>query len=104
AQTAAPAVQRWPEYSNRLHREINGHCAEVQVTEQLPATAAALIDGKQPQRGMPPIDAWIPDSTLWVNQARALPQGAQVVQPTGVPVAMSPLMLVMPQRVAVSLG
>ena len=100
----APAVQKAAQYFNRLHREINGHCAVVQVTEELPATAAAQIDGTEPQHGMPPIDAWIPDSTLWVNQARAMPQGAQVVQPTGVHVAMSPLMIVMPQTVAASLG
>src|SRR5262249_14087294 len=56
------------------------------------------------QHGMPPIDAWIPDSTLWVNQARAMPQGAQVVQTTGVHVALSPLMIVMPQSVADGLG
>ncbi|HEV8222514.1 MAG TPA: substrate-binding and VWA domain-containing protein [Streptosporangiaceae bacterium] len=100
----APAVQKVAQYFNRLHREIGGHCAEVQVTEELPATAAAQIDGKEPQHGMPPIDAWIPDSTLWVNQARAMPQGAQVVQTTGVHVAMSPLMIVMPQSVAAGLG
>lgn len=100
----APAVQKVAQYFNRLHREIDGRCIVVQVTEELPATAAAQIDGREPQHGMPPIDAWIPDSNLWVNQARALPQGAQVVQMTGVHVARSPLMIVMPQTVAASLG
>ncbi len=100
----APAVQKAAQYFNRLHRVIHGHCVVVQVTEELPATAAAQIDGKTPQPGMPPIDAWIPDSTLWVNQALSLPLGAQVVQRTGIHVARSPLMIVMPQTVAASLG
>ncbi|MEP7024127.1 MAG: substrate-binding domain-containing protein [Actinomycetota bacterium] len=100
----APAVQRVAQYFNRLHREIRGRCTEVQVTEQQPATSADLIDGKQARGGLPPIDAWIPDSSLWVNQVRSLPAGARIVRPTGISVAHSPLMIVMPQSVASSLG
>jgi hypothetical protein len=104
AEDIAPSVQKVAQYFNRLHREINGKCAEVQVTEEQPATAAAIVDGQAPSGGLPAIDAWIPDSSLWVNQARALPAGARTVQPTGISVARSPLMIVMPQSVASSLG
>jgi hypothetical protein len=100
----APSVQKVAQYFNRLHRQIDGKCTEVQVTEEQPATAAAIVDGKTPSSGLPAIDAWIPDSSLWVSQARSLPTGAKVVRPTGISVALSPLMIVMPQSVASSLG
>jgi Ca-activated chloride channel homolog len=99
----APAVQRVGQYFNRLHRMVDGRCAEVQVTEDQSATAAAMVDGKNAAHGLPAIDAWIPDSSLWVDVARSLPAGAQAVQPTGLDVARSPLMIVMPQSVAARL-
>ena len=104
AEDIAPPVQKVAQYFNRLHREIDGKCAEVQITEEQPATATAIVDGKTPSSGLPAIDAWIPDSSLWLNQARSLPTGARVVRPTGISVALSPLMIVMPQSVASSLG
>jgi Bacterial extracellular solute-binding protein len=99
----APAIQRVGQYFNRLHRHLGKRCAEVQVTEDQPAIAAAMIDGKDPRRGRPAIDAWIPDSSLWVSIARSLPVGAQAVQPSGVDVARSPLMIVMPRAAAARL-
>jgi hypothetical protein len=99
----APAIQRAGQYFNRLHHLVGGRCAEVQVTEDQSATAAAMIDGQGGMRGRPAIDAWIPDSSLWVDAARSLPVGAQVVQPTGLDVARSPLMIVMPRSVAARL-
>ena len=98
-----PAIQRVAQYFNRLHRVVGGRCAEVQVTEGQPAAAAAMIDGKQPLHGLPAIDAWIPDSSLWIELARSLPVGAQVIQPTGINVARSPLMIAMPRSVAAKL-
>jgi hypothetical protein len=100
----APSVQKVAQYYNRLHRRIDGRCTAVQITEEQPAAAAAEIDGKEPGRGLPAIDAWIPDSSLWIPQARSLPAGAQVVQTTGISVARSPLMIVMPPSVASGLG
>jgi hypothetical protein len=99
----APAVQRVARYFNRLHRLVGGRCAEVQVTEDQSAAPAAMVDGKDSSHGLPAIDAWIPDSSLWVDVARSLPVGAQAVQPTGLDVARSPLMIVMPQSVAARL-
>jgi Bacterial extracellular solute-binding protein/von Willebrand factor type A domain len=98
-----PAVQRVAGYFNRLHRLIGGRCAEVQVTQYPSAAAEAMVDGKVPLRGLPSIDAWIPDSGLWVELARSMPVGAKVIQTTGIGVAKSPLMIVMPHSVAARL-
>ena len=98
-----PAIQRVAQSFNRLHRMVGKRCAEVQVNQAQPAAAAAMIDGKTPLHGLPAIDAWIPDSSLWIDIARSLPLGAKVIQPTGISVAKSPLMIVMPKSVAARL-
>jgi hypothetical protein len=98
-----PAIQQVARYFNRQHRLVGGRCAEVQITQDQPAAAAAMVDGKQSLHGMPAIDGWIPDSSLWIELARSLPVGAQVIQPTGINVARSPLMIAMPHSVAARL-
>jgi hypothetical protein len=96
----APAVERIARSFNRQRHQAAGSCAEVEVTQGQAATAAAQIDGQQVSRGTPAFDAWIPDSSLWVDVARRFPVGAQAVQQTGVEVARSPLMIVMPAAAA----
>ena len=98
-----PAIQRVAQHFNRLHRLVGGRCAVVQVTEYQSAAAAAMIDGKQPLHGLPAFTAWIPDSSLWIELARGMPVGAQMIQPTGINVARSPLMIAMPRSVAARL-
>ena len=95
----APAIQRIADYFNRQQRKADGHCVSVSVNAESPALAAAQIDGQRPAPN-PAIDAWIPDSSLWVDQARNFPLGGKVVQPAGFSVARSPLMLVMPKIAA----
>jgi Ca-activated chloride channel homolog len=90
----APAIQTVARAFNNQNMTVGGHCVEVQVTEGESAAEAGQIDGQAALGGMAPIDAWIPDSTLWVDVARTYPLGAQDVQPTGKSVARSPLMLV----------
>jgi hypothetical protein len=58
------------------------------------------VSGLNSPSGHAGFDAWIPDSSLWVDVARSSPAGSQLVQPTGVTVAKSPLMIVMPRSVA----
>jgi Ca-activated chloride channel family protein len=99
-QDLAPAVSDIARNFNRQEHTALGRCAQVQITEDQPATVAARIDGQSSKTGMPSVDAWIPDSSLWVDVARSFPLGAQAVQPTGVEVAQSPLMIVMPGLVA----
>jgi hypothetical protein len=96
----APAVGQVAQLFNRQHRKVGGTCAYVQVTEGQSAAVTAQIDGQSPNSGLPAVNAWIPDSTLWIDAARKFPLGARAVQPTGVDVARSPLMLAMPGSVA----
>jgi hypothetical protein len=57
----APAIQRVARYFDRLHRLVGTRCAEIQVTEDQPAAAAAMIDGSSPLHG-PYHRRLIPDS------------------------------------------
>jgi len=95
----APAVHSVAQLFNRQDHQAAGRCVEVQVTPEEPAAAAAAVDGSS-GGGLPAADAWIPDSTLWVDVARTMPLGAQRVQTTGITVARSPLMIVMPPAAA----
>lgn len=95
----APAITKIADYFNRRQLKADGRCVSVSVNTEAPAMAAGQIDGQQP-RPHPGIDAWIPDSSLWVDQARGYALGAQTVQPAGYSVALSPLLLVMPKTAA----
>ena len=97
-----PAVQAVARAFNSQNFTAGGRCAEVQVTGGDSAAEAGQIDGQAALHGTTPIDAWIPDSTLWVDVARSYPLGAQNVQPTGKSVARSPLLLVTTPKVAAS--
>ena len=96
----APAIQAVARAFNNKDFTANGRCAKVQVTKGDSAAEAGQIDGQASVRGTTPIDAWIPDSSLWVDVARTYPVGAQDVQPTGKSVARSPLMLITTAPVA----
>jgi Ca-activated chloride channel homolog len=95
-----PAIQTVARAFNKQNVAAGGHCVQVQVTEGAAATQASQIDGQAGLGGLPSFDAWIPDSSLWVDVARSFPQGAEDVQPTGKSVARSPLMLVTTAAVA----
>jgi hypothetical protein len=96
----APAIQRVGQLFNREDHVADGRCVEAQVTPEEPAAVASVVDGQASAGGLPAIDAWIPDSSLWVDVARTFAVGAQQVQTTGITVARSPLMLVMPAAAA----
>lgn len=95
----APAASHVAKFFNAEHNSVQGHCAVVHVTSVQSSTAATEISGNK-SAASPAFDAWIPDSSLWVNVAHSFPQGAQIVQPTTLTVARSPLMIVMPRSVA----
>jgi Ca-activated chloride channel family protein len=96
----APAIQTIARAFNNQNITAAGRCVEVQVTEGDSATETSQIDGQTSLSGLPAIDAWIPDSSLWVDVARSYPLGAENVQPSGKSVARSPLMLVTTDAVA----
>lgn len=95
----APAITKIANYFNRGQRVTDGRCVSVSVDTETPAIAAGQVDGQR-ARPHPGIDAWIPDSSLWVDQARSLPVGANLIQPAGYSIALSPLMIVMPKAAA----
>jgi hypothetical protein len=96
----APAVAQVAQNFNKQQHTVGGRCVTVQVTEQSSAAVAGRLDGQGSALGQAAVQAWIPDSSLWVDVARSYPKGAQAIQPTGTEVAESPLMTVMPRAVA----
>lgn len=96
----APAIQKVGQLFNRQSHVANGRCVVAQVTPEDPATEASAVDGQGSAGGLRAADAWIPDSNLWVDVARSYLLGAQQVQTTGITVARSPLMIVMPAAAA----
>ncbi len=100
ADDIAPVIERVGQVYNDQGHQTNGRCSKVQVTAEQPAAVAAQVDGQASGSGQTTVDAWIPDSTLWVDFAHTFAQGASVVHSTGVSIARSPLMLVMPPAAA----
>jgi hypothetical protein len=95
-----PVIAHLGTYFNRQHRQVGGHCAEVTVRSAPAASVAAALAHVPPGRLRAPADAWIPDSPDWVEVARSAPAAAKFVQPTGVTVAESPLVIAMPRPAA----
>jgi hypothetical protein len=95
----APAITRLADHFNSRQLTTHGQCVSVSVNTEPPALAAGQIDG-QGATPHPAIDAWIPDSSLWVDQARRYAPGARIIQATGHDIALSPLLLVMPKAAA----
>ena len=93
-------IQEIAQVFNRQNHMADGRCVQVQIDPADPAQAAAQIDGQQPNATRQTINAWIPDSTLWVDEVRGTATGVQSVTPAGFSVARSPLMLVMPAAAA----
>jgi len=100
----APAIETIANAFDRQHVVAASRCVAVQVTPGEPSAVAAQIDGQDSLHGMTPVDAWIPDSSLWVDVARTTPVGAQVIQTTGFDVARSPILLVTTAQVAAETG
>jgi Bacterial extracellular solute-binding protein/von Willebrand factor type A domain len=96
----APAVQIVAQLFNRQDHQAAGQCVEAKVTQEDPAAVVAAVDGTSSNGRLPAPDAWIPDSSLWIGAVRTLALGAQRAQPTGITVARSPLMIVMPPAAA----
>src|SRR5207244_3242321 len=91
-----PAIQRLGRFFNSEHQLVSGRCAQVTVRAVSPAeVAAALARG-----GGSGVDAWIPDSTLWLDLAGSSPAAARLIRPSGVIVAQSPLLIAMSRPVA----
>jgi Ca-activated chloride channel homolog len=95
-----PAIEEIAATFNREQQQVDGRCVAVQINSGSPAEAAAQIDGQHPNATGGQINAWIPDSSLWVDEVRGFVAGARAVNPAGFSVARSPLMIVMPEPAA----
>src|SRR5262249_46439196 len=82
---------------NSEHHQVHGRCAAVAVHTVPAATVATELSTGKTQSA---VDAWIPDSSLWVDVARATPAAAKRVQPSGTVIAESPLVIAMPRPMA----
>jgi Ca-activated chloride channel homolog len=98
----APAINTIANSFNRQYEVAASRCVSIEVTQGDSSAVAAQIDGQASLQTA--VDAWIPDSSLWVDVARSYPMGAQVIQPTGISVARSPIMLVTTAPVAAETG
>jgi len=96
----APAIQADARAFNHQDHKATGKCIVIGLTAGDSATQAGQIDGQVPLGKQKAAQAWIPDSSLWVDVARTYPAGAQTVQMTGISTAHSPLMLVTTPAVA----
>src|SRR6202035_5849058 len=95
-----PVAQRVATYFNSEHRQVDGRCAAVAVhAESAAAVAGALAQGS-PGQLRPAVNAWIPDSSLWLDVARGSPAAAKLVRPTGIVIAETPLVIAMPRAAA----
>lgn len=96
----APAITTVARSFNNSAIVVGGRCVGVTVAAGDSATQTSQIDGQAPAQTMASADAWIPDSSLWVDVARTMPLGAERVRLTGKSVARSPLLLVTTAAVA----
>lgn len=96
----APAIQTVARGFNNQDHYLSHRCIEVQVTPADSSAVAGQVDDQAPVPSLGRVDAWIPDSSLWVDVASSYPQGAQAVRKTGITVARSPLVIVTTSTVA----
>src|SRR5260370_20029246 len=100
----APALKQLGKDFNDLNRDVGGHCAQVELAEDAPGRVAAELSGMGTITGESAIDAWVPDSSLWLNVVRNSARGAAAARPTGVSVARSPLVITAPRSIAGVVG
>lgn len=99
----APAVAAVANSFNKQRATAAGRCVQVQVSPASAASEAQVLEGRAAAPGAP-ADAWIPDSSLWVDAARGYAGGAQAIRSVGASVARSPVMLVTTQKIAAATG
>jgi Ca-activated chloride channel family protein len=90
----APALSEFADGYQRTAPAVEGMCTPIEVT---PLTAAEVASGIGSSVRA---DMWVPDSSLWAQQATT--EG--VALDVGQPLAMSPLVVVAPRPLAEQLG
>ncbi|WP_158566794.1 substrate-binding domain-containing protein [Actinomadura craniellae] len=82
----APALREVAERYTLAENRVRDRCVRVQV-----------VDGTEPGKA----DAWVPESSIWLGRARAA--GLAEVPPMAPQIAVTPVVLAVPQRVAAEL-
>ncbi len=103
-----PVASRLGSYFNSQHKMRGGHCEQVAIEAAAPASVATALAGGAAgggtgDRRAPAVDAWIPDSQLWVDIARSTSGGAKRVPATGPVLARTALLIAMPRTAAARL-
>jgi len=98
AAPAAAVAARYNAAGQRARR-----CVSVEVDQRDPAAVAGQLAGQGVVTGPVPVDAWIPDSTGWIDLARQTPAGAARVDPAAVSVAESPVVFAVAAAAAAGL-
>ncbi|MEV5710543.1 substrate-binding domain-containing protein [Actinoallomurus sp. NPDC052274] len=91
-----PALAAIAARFNVQPHEIGGRCAQIEVEARDPATVVRSLAKGDPAGA----DAWVPDSSMWLDRARAA--GARTVG-FGSPLAASPVVIAAPRAVAAEL-
>ncbi len=104
APSIAPAVQSIAVTYDAARPKPGGHCLRVDVRSVKPAEVANSLSRQGVITTPVSPDAWIPDSSLWIDQARSTPAGAARVSATRQSLAMSPVVLALPRTVAAKLA
>jgi hypothetical protein len=99
----APVIQSIAAKYNGSNSQAAGACVRVDVQAAAPAGVASSLSGQGAMTQNTP-DAWLPDSTLWIDQARATASGTSRVSAMGESVAMSPIVMALPRAVALELA
>ena len=103
----APALRESVQAWVRTEPDVDGTCIAPRVTgvdpARVTAAVAAELNGDLDLAGVSPggtdiPDAWIPDSSTWVTRLRTIDQAA--IAPASPSVAMSPVVLAMPESAA----
>ncbi|TDC46225.1 VWA domain-containing protein [Actinomadura sp. KC345] len=100
----APVVEKAAERFNDAGQESGGKCAQARVKKVEPGTVSTLLSGQgvaNPANERP--DVWIPDSSLWISLAQASADGKAGVSATKTSLATSPIVVGLPQPLAVQL-
>lgn len=95
-----PALSQVAARFNVQTHDVRGRCVRVSVAERDSAQASRALSGRGYVGPQAEADVWIPDSSMWVDVARASPEGAKLLSEKTTSIAQSPVVLVTPKTVA----
>lgn len=102
AKDIAPAVEKSAKAFNDSGKEIGGACYKASIVASDPSAVRTVLTGEGVSGGQTARpDVWIPDSSLWTGLVQAT--NAKDVTPTKVSIASTPIVVAVPQTLALYL-